>query len=168
MTHSLANRGSRSWRLFVGYLPPMLLTAVALQQIVLSRRFDMSPWKGGGFGMFASVDAPTQRFMRSYLVVDGRDIPVTLPDRDLLGDSVTRAITLPTAGRLEGLAATLARRSWYLERDSGIASPESGSAGTSTRLRPSAIRLEVFRIVFIPETLEVERVLLGEVTRKLR
>ena len=33
-----------------------LLLAIASAQMLLARTSDLSPWKGGGFGMFASVD----------------------------------------------------------------------------------------------------------------
>ncbi|MDG2390966.1 MAG: hypothetical protein P8M30_16790, partial [Planctomycetaceae bacterium] len=47
---------------------PLLLVVVALTQIVRAYTVDQSPWKGGGFGMFASVDSPGNRERRAYLV----------------------------------------------------------------------------------------------------
>ena len=37
-------------------LAPALLVAVASTQIALSRTFDLTAWKGGGFGMFSTLD----------------------------------------------------------------------------------------------------------------
>ena len=43
------------------WLAPSVLFGVALIQLTLAFSRDLSPWKGGGFGMFASVDAPSMR-----------------------------------------------------------------------------------------------------------
>jgi hypothetical protein len=53
-------------------LPPLLLTVVALLQIVLARTADLTAWKGGGFGMFSTLDHGAYR---------GVDIVVDAPDR---------------------------------------------------------------------------------------
>ena len=50
-------------------IPALLLTAVALLQLAMSTWSTLTPWKGGGFGMFASSDRPETR----YLVVIGTD-----------------------------------------------------------------------------------------------
>ena len=49
-----------SWRSAV---PAALLVTVALGQIVLARTVDLSPWKGGGFGMFATLDGTASRYV---------------------------------------------------------------------------------------------------------
>jgi hypothetical protein len=43
------------------WLVPGILVAVAVGQLFLVSFRELSPWKGGGFGMFASVDAPSMR-----------------------------------------------------------------------------------------------------------
>ncbi|MGF1486532.1 MAG: hypothetical protein ACFBSE_05400 [Prochloraceae cyanobacterium] len=40
---------------------PTLLIVVALRQIILVSAVKLNPWKGGGFGMFSSVDRPSNR-----------------------------------------------------------------------------------------------------------
>lgn len=47
-------------------LPIVVLTLLATRQITLSFREDMSPWKGGGFGMFSSFDGPSHRRLRFF------------------------------------------------------------------------------------------------------
>lgn len=49
---------------------PVLLSTVAVAQMGLAGLGHLSPWKGGGFGMFASVDRPLNR----SVVVAGRDL----------------------------------------------------------------------------------------------
>ena len=43
------------------WLVPIILCGVAVAQMVLAQTVDLSSWKGGGFGMFASVDSPSMR-----------------------------------------------------------------------------------------------------------
>ncbi|MFK8004082.1 MAG: hypothetical protein AB8H86_31240 [Polyangiales bacterium] len=59
------------------YGAALLLAVVAAVQIVRAHSLDQSPWCGGGFGMFATVDGRT-RFLR---IVDdegnARPVPVS-------------------------------------------------------------------------------------------
>lgn len=156
------------WRTVLAYLPPAILAAVALNHIVLSRTSDLSPWKGGGFGMFATVDAPTRRFLAGHVTVDGRVLPIMLPSDDPAGDALTHALTLPSQRRLDEMTDTLARREWYLNPTTNAATPRRGRTGTERRIYPRGLRLEVYRILFNRDTVEVERLLLAESTRDLR
>ncbi|MEL6131030.1 MAG: hypothetical protein AAFN42_09105 [Cyanobacteria bacterium J06554_1] len=47
---------------------PLLLTTVALRQIVLVHTAGLSPWHGGGFGMFASIDRDERRVVTTQLI----------------------------------------------------------------------------------------------------
>ena len=47
---------------------PLLLTAVALRQIVLVHTAGLSPWHGGGFGMFASIDRDERRVVTTEVI----------------------------------------------------------------------------------------------------
>jgi hypothetical protein len=156
------------WRTLLAYLPPAILAGVATGHIILSRTSDLNPWKGGGFGMFATVDSPTRRFLAGHVNVDGRILPIMLPNDDPAGDALTGALTLPSQTRLGELTDTLARREWYLNTTTNAATPRRGRAGTEKRIYPRALRLEVYRILFNRDTLEVERLLLAESTRDLR
>ena len=42
-------------------IPPALLALVACVQIGLARFTPLTPWKGGGFGMFATADGASNR-----------------------------------------------------------------------------------------------------------
>jgi hypothetical protein len=159
---------TRWWRVVFAYLPPALLVAVALSHVILARTSDLSPWKGGGFGMFATIDSPTRRFLAGHVIVDGRVVPIMLPGDDPAGDALTRALTLPSQARLDALTDTLAKREWYLNPTTNAATPRRGRSGTDRRIYPRGLRLEVHRILFNRDTLEVERLLLAESTRDLR
>jgi len=121
------------------YLPPVLLVVVALHQAILVETRELTPWLGGGFGMFSTTDGPGDRIVRvvAILLVGERDvrIPSTLEDRTY------RARALPEDRRLRNLARDVA----HLE--------------PVGRLSPRAIRVEVWNITFDRETLapSVER-----------
>lgn len=83
---------------------PLVLTTVAVRQVVLARTAGLSPWHGGGFGMFASIDRDEWRQLETTLVAcDGN--PVVL-DSDkvsqILGEkSYIHLTTLPTSAQLQ-------------------------------------------------------------------
>src|SRR5262245_2192837 len=52
--------------------PAAPLLAVAVTQVVLARVADLSPWKGGGFGMFATNDGAAFRYVRLFVDAPGR------------------------------------------------------------------------------------------------
>jgi hypothetical protein len=88
--------------------PAILLTVVALAQMVMARTADLSPWKGGGFGMFASADGLPFRSVRLYVTATDRseETPVPLS----LDDLAQRAATLSARRAMERLGfAAIAR-----------------------------------------------------------
>jgi hypothetical protein len=89
---------------------PVLLTVVALIQMYEAREHDLSPWKGGGFGMFSTVDSPAVRFFRIFLISGTQHVPVSIPDR--LRSEARAVRTLPTPSRLNGLAEQIAAGTW--------------------------------------------------------
>lgn len=115
------------------YLPPALLVVVAIHQAVLVETRDLTPWLGGGFGMFSTTDGPGDRVVRAVAIVDAGEREVRIPTA--LEDRAYRAGALPEGRRLRGLAGDIAR----LE--------------PVARLSPRAIRVEVWNIAFDRETL---------------
>lgn len=53
---------------FVFLLPVILLVIVAIIQIGLAHFSTLSPWSGGGFGMFSSTDVGSARHIHIYAV----------------------------------------------------------------------------------------------------
>ena len=43
---------------------PLVLILIACLQIYLTQTQELSRWKGGGFGMFSTLDSPSARFLR--------------------------------------------------------------------------------------------------------
>ena len=104
---------------------------MALNQIRLVYTDDLSPWLGGGFGMFSSTDGAGARHFHAYLVDPQQEIPIPAALRDL----ADRTRGLPSVENLERLASALAERE--SQRHPG---------------RPM-LRLEVWRTRHDPETL---------------
>lgn len=92
---------------------PLLLTTVALRQIVLVHTAGLSPWHGGGFGMFASIDRDERRvvttqlidcshtwdFVLSQIVADSPDV--------LSAHTYTHISTFPTQAQLRRVGQRL-------------------------------------------------------------
>jgi hypothetical protein len=91
------------WR----YLPSVLLVATALCQVMLAATVDLSPWLGGGFGMFSTTDDGVNRDLRVVLTRAGHEEERTIPPT--LADLAQRARVLPSPARLRALAQALAR-----------------------------------------------------------
>jgi hypothetical protein len=100
LTEARARRAGRARALRA--LPCLLLVAVAAYQIALSRTSGLSPWSGGGFGMFSTTDAAPTRHLHTFAIQPG--LRREIPQRRLPEDIVERAIALPTVRNLERVA----------------------------------------------------------------
>ena len=88
------------------HLPVALLVVVALHQVTATRYGDLTPWKGGGFGMFASTDSPGNRRLSIQALEPGLRRELELPPG--LGLAAERALAFPTRRRVEDLAMQIA------------------------------------------------------------
>jgi hypothetical protein len=128
-------------RLFAA-IPPALLAVMACVQITLARSAFLAPWKGGGFGMFATTDGAANRTIRVLVTGPERSQEIEVPSA-LVG-AAAACEAFPTEPCLDGLARRLAEA----ERLQG---------------RPvSSVRLQVWRTEFAPVTLVPRRRLLLE------
>ena len=89
-------------------LPTVLLLTVASAQMVLARGAHLSPWKGGGFGMFASVDGLPFRWVRLYVFAPERSEELAVPSS--LEDQAHRVVTWPHERAMQGLARAVIAR----------------------------------------------------------
>lgn len=89
---------------------PALLCAVAAGHLYLVESHSLSRWKGGGFGMFSTVDSPSARFLRVYLRSDSGEVPVLVPDEVRRLSQQVRV--MPSKQRLEELTEALRRGTW--------------------------------------------------------
>ena len=95
-------------------LPPLLLTVVALLQIVLARTADLTAWKGGGFGMFATLDHGAYRGVD--IVVDAPDRSESLEIPHSLELAAARAAAFPVDWLMRDLAERVVARERRYER----------------------------------------------------
>lgn len=124
-------------------LPPALLVAVALHQLVLAFRADLTPWCGGGFGMFSTTDGRFARHLHVYALSPGLRVELEIPPA--LDERARKAAALPEYGRLRALARDFA--------------PYLGSDFEA----PETIRLEVYATRWDARTLAPSGVLLRQV-----
>jgi len=98
-------------KLAASLLAPVLLCAVALLQMAVSARTPLSPWKGGGFGMYSGVDSIAARWIRPVLITPAGELPVSfdriLEDRPELEAPARAVRSAADATRLAALAAWL-------------------------------------------------------------
>ena len=89
-------------------LPTALLLSIAVVQVSLARTMRLSPWKGGGFGMFASVDGQAFRWVRVYVAAPDRSEELLVPPS--LEDLAARVSTFPHEAALERFGRAVAAR----------------------------------------------------------
>ncbi len=108
-------------------LAPLIgLALLAVNHAQLVVRHDLSPWLGGGFGMFSAIDR--RHVVATHLAGPQQGESIPLANR--LEDEVERALALPTPARLSALATEISK----------------GRAGCR------AIRLEIWRTRIDRET----------------
>lgn len=105
-------------------LPSLALVALACAQIGLAFGAHLSPWKGGGFGMFATNDHGAFRSVRAFARGAGGERRIAIP-ADRIQD-LFRVRELPDRSALRAFAGSLA--------------PQAPDA--------AAIRVEVWRAQF--------------------
>jgi hypothetical protein len=118
------------WR---ALLPAALLLAVACAQVTLARTAGLSPWKGGGFGMFSTTDDAGRRRVRVFVTAAERSEEIEISPS--LEDAARRAAVLPTDAALSRLARRVAQREARYQRP------------------VETIRIETWRIEYAPDTL---------------
>lgn len=89
---------------------PVLLCVVAAVQLYFVDSRALSRWKGGGFGMFTTVDSPSARFLRVYLISDTGEVPVLIP-RELKKLS-QKVRVMPSKERMGELTNKLREGTW--------------------------------------------------------
>jgi hypothetical protein len=118
------------WRV---WLPVVVLIVVAIVQVVLAKTAALGPWKGGGFGMFATTDGSQFRRVRIFVEAPDRSEELEIaPSQEF---AAARAQLFPSDSIMTSLArAVVAREQRYG--------------------RPvHSVRLEVWRTEFSPGSL---------------
>ena len=95
-------------------LPPVLLLLTFATQIVLVHTSGLTPWKGGGFGMFSTLDHGAHR--RVSVVVEAPDRSEAVEIAPSLEEAEARAANCPADRLLTALAAGIAARERRYDR----------------------------------------------------
>jgi len=119
-----------AWRAIA---PVALLLGVAWAQLTLARTADLSPWKGGGFGMFSTTDDAGRRHVRVFVRATARSEEIAITPS--LEDAAARAAVLPSDGALARLARVVVERE------------------QRNRRPVDEVRIEAWRIEYAPDTL---------------
>ena len=101
-------------RLATYFLVPGILIGVALLQQYRAYAYHQSSWIGCGFGMFATLDNHTSRFVQARRTGSSPSSSLAIPDH--LQPLVTRVCVVPTQAHLDQLAAAMHQQ---LEADAG-------------------------------------------------
>lgn len=118
------------WR---ALLPVSLLVVVAGVQVTLATTAGLTPWKGGGFGMFSTTDDGGRRYVRIFVSAAERSEEITVPPS--LDDAARRAAALPGDTQLARLARGVVDRERRHQRPVEV------------------VRIETWRIEYARETL---------------
>lgn len=139
MTEPGANNAAR----WLAWLPVALLIALAASHWYLVRTAGLSPWLGGGFGMFSTTDAPSNRALRVDAIrADGSRHELLLPKH--LKNEGRRVRALPTTDQAARLGTSI---------DEWLGGLDCYAGGTC---RYAGYAIEVWRIEFHPDTLQPE------------
>lgn len=93
-----------------GFLAPALLVAIAVFHLFSTHLTSQSPWKGGGFGMFSTIESPSSRVVKAWLHTADGKIPIEIPKE--FGKQQGRIRTLPSQTAIDRLAQKLATATW--------------------------------------------------------
>jgi hypothetical protein len=159
----------------VAWLLPLVLILVASHQVWLANTRALSSWKGGGFGMFATVDPSTFRAVRGTFDTTDGPVPFDVYALEEQGAAARKvfvnARALPDERRLAPLADLVTRSRWRLVGDvaehqelldEATAGPilEVGPRRDTDAVTVTGGRLEVWRVRYDrrTQTMEPERV----------
>lgn len=119
---------------------PAILAAVAAMQIFLVNTTGLSPWKGGGFGMFSTIDSVTERRVVAHVRLAAGEFTADLSGP--LARARDRVQAQPTPQHGEQLILEILRHDWEASGDGRAAIAATGGE------RPASVRIEVRRIRF--------------------
>ena len=123
-------------------IPAILLSIVAAAQVRLTRTEQLTPWKGGGFGMFSTTDDGVGRPMGIRISGPGGDREIGVPEP--LAGQAYRASLLPSRRRLSRLGHDVAGR--------------ASARGAEV----SQVRIAVWRMSYDPRSLAPEPVVVRD------
>ena len=141
--------------LLAGYLAPALLVLVACSQIYLAHvRELLSPARGGGFGLFSTVDKLGHRQLRMFVSGPSGSAKVALPARPVIAKRIRNTASLPTEASLRTVAELMEELGRTVEVEGEPPFPLA--------------RVEVWKRAFDQDSLRASRELVAELVVQRR
>lgn len=103
---------------------PVILVILACTQLYNARFRFLTPWEGGGFGMFSTVDSLGNRLLRCTLITDRGDFPVEVPPA--MYHLLRKSTSIPSPELLSEFARQLSQVAWE-PRMSGNSKKSNGA-----------------------------------------
>ncbi|MCI0361150.1 MAG: hypothetical protein L0211_21935 [Planctomycetaceae bacterium] len=91
-------------------IAPLCLCLVAGLHAFRVVAYGQTQWKGGGFGMFSTIDSEASRFVRAFAMTPEGELPLAIPRH--LEKTVAELRAAPTQAKIDGLAGRLAAIHW--------------------------------------------------------
>jgi hypothetical protein len=91
-------------------IAPLCLCLVAGLHAMRVVACGQTQWKGGGFGMFSTVESEAARFVRAFAVTDEGEWPLAIPNH--LDKTIAELRAAPTAAKADAVARRLAALHW--------------------------------------------------------
>jgi hypothetical protein len=127
-------------------LAPLCLCLVAGLHVVRVWAARQTPWKGGGFGMFSTVDSEANRFLRTYLITDSGELPLSLPPA--LDKRAAEQRAAPSKAGLREIASRVAAQNWRPGGKCGELEPVPLAEHSADAVAFRAVRVECWRLRF--------------------
>jgi hypothetical protein len=90
----------------LSYLPVFLFIAITIHHFYLVQNHNLSPWLGGGYGMFSTTDYGPSRFIKSFVLKDNViQEEIEIPEH--LSSLGKRVRSLPDKKNMKNLAVKL-------------------------------------------------------------
>lgn len=158
------------------------MIVVASLQIYRAKVSHLTPWKGGGFGMFSTIESGSTRFLRATLTIvasDGSalDVPVELPRNPEVDELVLKCRAEPNPHALNELALLTLRQNWQavpLKTMSVVGAGNArafevtatGNGGSEHPIRVSAMTLALYSVRLAPRSRTLKPTLLFRVRKE--
>lgn len=164
--------------LAIALIAPVLLVVLATTQIFHASTRDLTPWKGGGFGMFASTDGVNYRAVQARFLTDGEPIPIAMHDfgsEDHAAWRFVHARAMPDERRLGRLVERIEQARWKIEGSvarfdawlpDGVRGPlvTTRAQGEGQVVSITGVSIEVWGVFHVRREERVEPRILGRYT----
>lgn len=139
---------------------PVIALTVFVHQLYHVAVFNLSRWKGGGMGMFSTIDAPENRVIKAYFQVHAVRLPIAIPDLK----EATAFRTEPTERNGEKLKARVSAMLWAITSVDASTqrpilqsiSPEAREKSGYAVIHPERFDLELWQFSYEPATATVQ------------